>query len=75
MYFQTEATEMPKQSRKADQEKGLKLQPTYPKDTGKGKKSTTSDIVVPPGDQASKQFKQAVLKQVFKTGLAKIKKK
>ena len=67
MYFQTEATQMPKRSRKADREKGLRLQPTYP-ETGKRK---SSDIVVPPGDQASKHFKQAVLKQVFKTGLAK----
>ena len=68
MYFQTEDTQMPKRSRKADREKGLRLQPTYPGETGKRK---SSDIVVPPGDQASKHFKQEVLKQVFKSGLAK----
>ena len=66
---------MPKRSRKADREKGLKLQPTYPKGAGKVQGKKSSDIVVPPGDQASKQFKKEVLRQMFKTGMVTKKKK
>ena len=50
--------------------KGMPLKPTYPEEKGKA-----SDIVIPPGNEASVRFKKSVVKEILKSGMVVKKKK